>query len=115
MPVASRLAAVDFARGLVLVAMTIDHLPGNPLEHFTPRNFALSDSAEAFVFLSGLSVGLVYYRRTLAGGLAPVARSCFKRAGRLYGLPILMTAAALTIFAASYWLGGFTDALIATH
>jgi hypothetical protein len=115
MPVASRLAAVDFARGLVLVAMTIDHLPGNPLEHFTPRNFALSDSAEAFVFLSGLSVGLVYYRRALAGGLAPVARSCFRRAGRLYGVHVLMTAAALAIFAAAYWLGGFNDALIAPH
>jgi len=115
MPVASRIAAVDFARGLVLVAMTIDHLPGNLLEHFTPRNFALSDSAEAFVFLSGLSIGLVYYRRTLAGGLAPVARSCFWRAGRLYGVHILMTAGALAIFAAAYWLGGFNDALIAPH
>ena len=115
MPVASRIAAVDFARGLVLVAMTIDHLPGNLLEHFTPRNFALSDSAEAFVFLSGLSVGLVYYRRSLAAGLAPVARSCLKRASRLYGVHILMTAAALAIFAVAYWLGGFNDALIAPH
>jgi hypothetical protein len=115
MALASRIAAVDFARGLVLVAMTIDHLPGNVLEHFTPRNFALSDSAEAFVFLSGLSVGLVYYRRTLAAGLAPVARSCLERAGRLYGLHILMTLGALAIFAAAYWLGGFDDALIAPH
>jgi hypothetical protein len=115
MPLASRIAGVDFARGLVLVAMTIDHLPGNLLEHFTPRNFALSDSAEAFVFLSGLSIGLVYYRRALAAGLAPVARSCLKRAGRLYGVHILMTAGALAIFAAAYWLGGFNDALIAPH
>ena len=115
MPVASRIAAVDFARGLVLVAMTIDHLPGNLLEHFTPRNFALSDSAEAFVFLSGLSVGLVYYRRTLAAGLAPVAHSCLKRAGRLYGVHILMTVTALAIFAVAYWLGGSNDALIAPH
>jgi hypothetical protein len=95
--------------------MTIDHLPGNLLEHFTPRNFALFDSAEAFVFLSGLSIGLVYYRRTLAAGLAPVARSCLKRAGRLYGVHILITAGALAIFAAAYWLGGFNDALIAPH
>ena len=115
MPVASRIAVVDFARGLVLVAMTVDHLPGNLLEHFTPRNFALSDSAEAFVFLSGLAIGLVYYRRTLAGGLAPVARSCLKRAGRLYGVHILMTATALAIFALAYWLGGFDEALIAPH
>jgi len=115
MALASRIAAVDFARGLVLVAMTIDHLPGDVLEHFTPRNFALSDSAEAFVFLSGLSVGLVYYRRTVATGLAPVARSCLKRAGRLYGVHLLMTAGALAIFAAAYWLGGFNEALIAPH
>jgi hypothetical protein len=115
MPQASRIAGVDFARGLVLVAMTIDHLPGNVLEHFTPRNFALSDSAEAFVFLSGLSVGLVYFRRTIDAGLAPVACSCLKRAGRLYGVHVLMTAGALAIFAAAYWLGGFNDALIAPH
>jgi hypothetical protein len=115
MPLASRIGAVDFARGLVLVAMTIDHLPGNLLEHVTPRNFALSDSAEAFVFLSGLSIGLVYYRRTLAAGMAPVALSCLKRAGRLYGVHILMTAGALAIFALAYWLGGFNDALIAPH
>jgi hypothetical protein len=115
MPLASRIAAVDFARGLVLAAMTIDHLPGNLLEHFTPRNFALSDSAEAFVFLSGLSIGLVYYRRTLAAGLAPVAHSCLKRAVRLYGVHLLMTTGALAIFAAAYWLGGFNEALIAPH
>jgi len=112
---ASRIAAVDFARGLVLVAMTIDHLPGNVLEHFTPRNFSLSDSAEAFVFLSGLSIGLVYYRRAVAAGLAPVARSCFRRAGRLYGVHLLMTAGALAIFAAAYWFGGANDAMIAPH
>jgi hypothetical protein len=112
---ASRIAAVDFARGLVLVAMTIDHLPGNVLEHFTPRNFSLSYSAEAFVFLSGLSIGLVYYRRAVAAGLAPVARSCFRRAGRLYGVHLLMTAGALAIFAAAYWFGGANDAMIAPH
>jgi hypothetical protein len=62
-----------------------------------------------------LSVGLVYYRRTVATGLAPVARSCLKRAGRLYGVHLLMTAGALAIFAAAYWLGGFNEALIAPH
>ena len=115
MALASRIAAVDFARGLVLVAMTIDHLPGNLLEHFTPRNFALSDSAEAFVFLSGLPIGLVYYRRTLAAGLTPVAHSCLKRAARLYGVHLLMTAGALAIFLVAYWLSDFNDALIAPH
>ncbi|HLX99831.1 MAG TPA: OpgC domain-containing protein, partial [Roseiarcus sp.] len=51
---ANRVRDIDFWRGAVLIAILIDHIPGNPLEHWTPRNFGLSDSAEAFVFLSGL-------------------------------------------------------------
>ena len=50
-----RVGTIDFWRGLVLVAILCDHIPGNLLEKATPRNFALSDSAEAFVFLSGSS------------------------------------------------------------
>ena len=55
-----RVRDIDFWRGAVLIAILVDHIPGNPLENLTPRNFGLSDSAEAFVFLSGLSVGLIY-------------------------------------------------------
>ena len=68
----------------MLIAILIDHIPGNPLENWTPRNFGLSDSAEAFVFLSGLSVGLIYvpsarkYRhRARRGRLLQSARSSF--------------------------------------
>ena len=50
---ANRIRDIDFWRGAVLIAILIDHIPGNPLENLTPRNFGLSDSAEAFVFLSG--------------------------------------------------------------
>jgi hypothetical protein len=111
----TRVAGVDFGRGLVLVAMMVDHVPGDVLEKVTPRNFALADSAEAFVFLSGLSIGLVYYRRVIASGLAPIARACFKRAAKLYGLHLLLTACALAIFGVAYWLAGNYDALIAPH
>ena len=62
---ANRIRDIDFWRGAVLIAILIDHIPGNPLENWTPRNFGLSDSAEAFVFLSGLSVGLIYMPRAL--------------------------------------------------
>ncbi len=54
----TRIGGIDFVRGIVLIAILIDHVPGTVLESLTPRNFALSDSAEAFVFLSGVSVGL---------------------------------------------------------
>ena len=69
---ANRIRDIDFWRGAVLIAILIDHIPGNPLENWTPRNFGLSDSAEAFVFLSGLSVGLIYMPRACKYGIEPV-------------------------------------------
>jgi hypothetical protein len=110
----TRIVGVDFVRGIVLVAIMIDHVPGNALEGLTPRNFALSDSAEAFVFLSGLSVGLAYYGKTLATGLAPVTRSCLARAGHIYGLHVGLTIGAVAIFGLWYWFSGFAE-LIEAH
>ena len=92
---ANRIRDIDFWRGAVLIAILIDHIPGNPLENWTPRNFGLSDSAEAFVFLSGLSVGLIYLPRAFKYGLEPVAGGCLKRALKLYGVHIALTVAAL--------------------
>jgi hypothetical protein len=102
----NRIGGVDFARGVVLVAIMIDHVPGNLLEALTPRNFALSDSAEAFVFLSGVSVGLAYYRRSLVSGFTSVARSCLSRAARIYGVHVALTASAVVIFGICYALSG---------
>ena len=103
---ANRIRDIDFWRGAVLIAILIDHIPGNPLENWTPRNFGLSDSAEAFVFLSGLSVGLIYLPRAYKYGLEPVAGGCLKRALKLYGVHIALTVAALVVFGAAYWASG---------
>ena len=65
---ANRIRDIDFWRGAVLVAILVDHIPGNLLENLTPSNFGLSDSAEAFVFLSGLSVGMIYLPRAQKRG-----------------------------------------------
>jgi hypothetical protein len=111
---ANRIRDIDFWRGAVLVAILIDHIPGNPLENWTPRNFGLSDSAEAFVFLSGLSVGLIYLPRAFKYGLEPVAGGCLKRALKLYGVHIALTLAALVVFGAAYWASGVPD-LIQAH
>ena len=75
----NRVRDIDFWRGAVLIAILIDHIPGNPLENLTPRNFGLSDSAEAFVFLSGLSVGLIYMPRARKQGIEPVASGLIRR------------------------------------
>ena len=111
---ANRVRDIDFWRGAVLIAILIDHIPGNPLENWTPRNFGLSDSAEAFVFLSGLSVGLIYLPRAFKYGLEPVAGGCLKRALKLYGVHIALTVAALVVFGAAYWASGVPD-LIQAH
>jgi hypothetical protein len=111
---ANRIRDIDFWRGAVLIAILIDHIPGNPLENWTPRNFGLSDSAEAFVFLSGLSVGLIYVPRAYKYGIEPVAGGCFKRALKLYGVHIALTLAALVVFGAAYWMSGVSD-LIQAH
>ena len=111
---ANRIRDIDFWRGAVLIAILIDHIPGNPLENWTPRNFGLSDSAEAFVFLSGLSVGLIYLPRAFKYGLEPVAGGCLKRALKLYGVHIALTVAALAVFGAAYWASGVPD-LIQAH
>jgi hypothetical protein len=110
----NRIRDIDFWRGAVLIAILIDHIPGNPLENWTPRNFGLSDSAEAFVFLSGLSVGLIYLPRARKYGIEPVAGGCFKRALKLYGVHIALTFAALLVFGAAYWMSGVSD-LIQAH
>jgi hypothetical protein len=111
---ANRIRDIDFWRGAVLIAILIDHIPGNPLENWTPRNFGLSDSAEAFVFLSGLSVGLIYVPRAHKYGIEPVAGGCLKRALKLYGVHIALTLAALMVFGAAYWMSGVSD-LIQAH
>ncbi len=110
----SRIGAIDFWRGLVLIAILIDHMPGNGLEYATPRNYGFSDSAEGFVFLAGLSIGVIYLPRARKHGLAAVALACVKRALKLYWVHVAITAAALAIFCAAFWLTGLDD-LIAVH
>ena len=111
---AKRVGSIDFWRGGVLIAILVDHIPGNVLEFFTPRNFGLSDSSEAFVFISGVSVGMVYLPRARRHGLAAVARGCMQRALKLYGVHLALTVAALAIFACAFWLSGVED-LIEAH
>ena len=49
---------LDFFRGLCLVMIYINHVPGTIFEHVTSRNFGLSDAAEGFVFMSGCAAAL---------------------------------------------------------
>jgi hypothetical protein len=97
-----RVGAVDFWRGIVLVSILCDHIPGNLLEHVTHRNFGFSDGAEVFVFLSGVAVGLVYYKRVLESKFWEVMRKCVVRATQIYATHVVITIVAVVIFALAY-------------
>jgi len=53
---------LDFFRGLSLLMIFIDHIPGNFLSHLTLHSIAFSDAAEVFVFISGYAAALAYGR-----------------------------------------------------
>ena len=48
--------AVDFWRGIALITIFINHVPGMYYARFTHANYSLSDSADLFVFLAGWSL-----------------------------------------------------------
>jgi hypothetical protein len=94
----SRIDAIDFWRGVVLAIIFINHIPGNVLSAFTPRNFGFSDASEAFVFISGLSVALAYGKRFKRGDALSASLPLIRRAFRLYFVHLALTAAALLLF-----------------
>jgi hypothetical protein len=101
-----RLESIDFWRGCVLCMIFVDHMPGNVFESATPRNYGFSDAAEAFVFLSGLSIALAYGGRLAIGQRLKTLGSLGRRALKLYGAHIALSLAALAIFfSGAAWAG----------
>jgi hypothetical protein len=50
---------VDFWRGLALISIFVNHIPGIYYARFTHANYSLSDSADLFVFLAGWALRYV--------------------------------------------------------
>lgn len=99
-----RNTTIDFWRGFVLVAIFANHIPGNLIEHLTPRNYGFSDAAEAFIFISGLAAALVYYPKIPQRGLLDIAKRCVLRSFQLYKTHLILTAAAIALFSIGYEL-----------
>ena len=98
---------LDMFRGLALVMIFINHVPGTVYETFTNRNFGFSDAAEAFVFMSGMAAGLAYSGAFRSGGSLwlAIARP-WARARQLYFVHLATTVMALGMFAAAaHWFG----------
>ena len=51
--------AIDFWRGVALVMIFVNHIPGMVYSYLTLRNYAISDAAELFVFLAGCSLAFL--------------------------------------------------------
>lgn len=78
-------ARIDVVRGLALLIIFINHMPGNAIAAYMPHNFGFSDAADIFVLLAGVSAALAY------GGLIEqrgFSLAALKLGGRLWTLYI---------------------------
>lgn len=90
---------IDVFRALALLTIFVNHVPGTAYEYFTHKNFGFSDSAEAFVLISGVAIGLAYGTKFKPGNRLLIALKAWRRAGVLYVTHIMTTVATLAIFA----------------
>jgi hypothetical protein len=75
---------VDALRGIALIMIFIDHLPGNPLSLVTLHSFGFCDAAELFVLLAGFSSMVAYGSSFDRDGMLIGLRRVFLRVLRLY-------------------------------
>ena len=101
---AGRDTRLDVLRALALITIFINHVPGQFFEHLTTKNFGFSDGAEAFVLISGISVGLAYGTRFKPGNRLLIAWKAVKRAFTLYTAHMITTFITLVLFISGAWI-----------
>ncbi len=102
---------IDWLRGIALVSIFINHMPGNRFENWTTRNFGFSDAAELFVLLAGMAAAFAFFPRMLKADMPGVALKAVRRAGVLYSMHIVSTLAAVAVFAGAAWMIGNPEIL----
>ena len=75
---------MDFFRGVVLIVIVLDHMPGSTLSHLMLHAYALCDSAEVFVFLGGYASAAAYTAVLARRGESAAKMRFFKRCWELY-------------------------------
>jgi hypothetical protein len=80
----ARDARIDVIRGLALLMIFINHMPGNIIAAYMPHNFGFSDGADAFVLLAGVSATLAYGSLIERRGLVVSALKIGARLWTLY-------------------------------
>lgn len=104
---------IDLLRGLIMVYLIIVHFElASALSLFAWDRLAFVSSAEGFVFLSGIVVGMVYRRRMERDGLAEATRLLWRRAWQLYrvnlfviaSLAVLRLVPGVNVFELTHWI-----------
>jgi hypothetical protein len=75
---------VDFFRGVVLIVIVLDHIPGSVLSHLMLHSYALCDSAEVFVCLGGYASAAAYDAVLDKRGLGAARTRFFRRGVEIY-------------------------------
>src|SRR5918992_404975 len=83
---------LDLLRGYAVFAMVVDHFGGESfITPLTGSNRFLVSAAEAFVFLSGFVMGMVYGRRVERAGWVATTEAILRRAALLYLVTVGLT------------------------
>ncbi|AMN44848.1 OpgC family protein [Rhodoplanes sp. Z2-YC6860] len=90
---------VDFWRGLALVFIFINHIPGTYYTRFTHADYSISDSADLFVFLAGWALRYVVGPPERQQSAWYLMLRLEGRAFTLYAAQILITMMAIAMLA----------------
>src|ERR1700733_9326848 len=87
---------LDAARGVMLVWITLTHLP-TAASHYVNQPFGFVSAAEGFIFLSALFTGRIYFRLAEHDGYRAMTLKLWARTVRLYGYHALLLAFAFLV------------------
>jgi hypothetical protein len=87
---------LDAVRGLMLVWITLTHLPTSA-STYVNQPFGFVSAAEGFIFLSALFTGRIYFRLAEHDGYRAMTRKLWSRTLRLYGYHALLLAFAFLV------------------
>jgi hypothetical protein len=84
---------IDACRGIALWCIFLDHVPNIIGSWLTLRNYGFSDTAEVFVFISGVTCALAYGRARRCEGWSAVISRSLRRSWEIYAAFLLLTLA----------------------
>lgn len=94
-----RIESIDFWRGVYLLMIYANHVPGNVFSYLTLRNWGFADSAEPFIFISGFSAMLAFGPYFEKGGAITGLCRTLKRVWQLFCAHVLVVFAMSALIA----------------